>query len=63
MSLNSDGEEEGDEEVPLQQILEKKADDELKKIKTLETTKDDSRDDMGGLDMEFEDENGRRATV
>jgi hypothetical protein len=37
--------------------LEKKADEELKKLKSSEGTRDDSKDDAG-LDMEFEDESG-----
>jgi hypothetical protein len=37
--------------------LEKKADEELKKLKSSEGTRDDSKDDAG-LDMEFDDESG-----
>jgi hypothetical protein len=50
--LNSDDEDEVEEkEEPLQQILEKKADEELRKIKSSEVTRDDSKE----LEMEFDD--------
>jgi len=58
LSLNSDGEEDNDEkEEPLQQQLDKKADQELKKLKSSEGTRDDSKEDHG-LEMEFDNLSG-----